>query len=1069
MKIILYVILFFGCVSASYSQEEYQYSIPPVAWSEGLGNHRAVIEIGEDKEVAHLNLVWRRHDKDVSQRRFILVRVDNNQKVLNIYRQVVNNERCEIFFGPVTAGKYYFYYLPYNVDTDWGYFSNDYLSIEATPDPLWLTNNNIPNLPGSNYSEAICLEIQARTKFESFYPMEVIATEEERNTLISSTSDNYLLFPETRSFPIRMFDNIPQRWVVNPPVQKFVGTAARNEYFVFQVGCWAAKSSISNLEVTFSSLSNGGNTIPLSSLTCFNTAGIAPSGKSFIKNLNIDKGKVQALWIGVDIPKETIAGIYTGKMTIKTASSGQKDIGIEIIVLDDVIADRGDSELWRHSRLRWLNSTAGIDDNNSPGFLPIQNLSDGGLNLSGKEVSFSTAGLPSSIKVKNEEVLSNPITFSILTSAGDLIFSTPTTSLLKQASGLVSKVMEQYNSAAVLRTTSVIESDGWMKYSFEIEASQNLYITDAKLAIPYKKEASIYMMGMVPDAQLTPDKLSVRWRTSPRFDSFWLGCPTGGLHCELRGASYTGPMINWYSTPFPETWYNNNQGIIKITTNGDVRTVTASSGQRTLLAGSKITFECAFLITPVKQVDTYSQFTNRYYHNPGPPMPGSSALANGVNVVNVHHGNNENPYINYPFIATDLMKSFVDELHAKKVKTKVYYTLRMLSNHATEIWALRSLGTEVFAGGSGGGHPWLREHLVENYDVQWYQRLDTLNVCNGLLTSTADSRLYNYYVEGLKWLVDCMDIDGIYLDDVAYGRDMLKRIRKVVADKKPNFMIDLHSHRGATGAPALQYAEFFPYIDKLWFGEAFDYNKMTPENWLVESSGIPFGLMGDMLQDGGNAWRGMVYGMTSRLPWSGDPRRLWTLFDDFGIEDSRMVGYWDKKPVVTTSSKNVLATAYIKNKKILICMASWEPTTTTVTFSIDLKRAGLNADSVRVMAPAIIGLQTEKYLKLNSSITINLIGGCILIVDEDPTLILSNKTIEKQMVKVYPTLINDKFIVEGLPSASISIKNILGSVVYSKLNKDQNQEIDASSWTPGMYLIIVEKDGEREVVKVVKI
>jgi len=311
------------------------------------------------------------------------------------------------------------------------------------------------------------------------------------------------------------------------------------------------------------------------------------------------------------------------------------------------------------------------------------------------------------------------------------------------------------------------------------------------------------------------------------------------------------------------------------------------------------------------------------------------------------------------------------------------------------------------------------------------------------------------------------------LDDVAYGRDMLKRIRKVVADKKPNFMIDLHSHRGATGAPALQYAEFFPYIDKLWFGEAFDYNKMTPENWLVESSGIPFGLMGEMLQDGGNTWRGMVYGMTSRYPWSGDPRRLWTLFDDFGIADSRMVGYWDKNPVVTTSSKNVLATAYIKNKKMLICMASWEPTATAVTFDIDLKRAGLSADSTRVIAPVIAGLQTERILKLNSSITINPRGGCILIVDADPDLIISNKTIKTQkgisLVNVYPTLINDKFIVEGSPSASIIIKNIQGGVVYSRLNIEQNQEIDASSWTSGIYLIIVEKDGKREVVKVVKI
>jgi len=43
----------------------------------------------------------------------------------------------------------------------------------------------------------------------------------------------------------------------------------------------------------------------------------------------------------------------------------------------------------------------------------------------------------------------------------------------------------------------------------------------------------------------------------------------------------------------------------------------------------------------------------------------------------------------------------------------------------------------------------------------------------------------------------------------------------------------------------------------------------------IPFSGIPFSLMGEMLQDGGTPWRGMVYGMTNRLPWSGqNPARI---------------------------------------------------------------------------------------------------------------------------------------------------------------------------------------------------
>lgn len=51
--------------------------------------------------------------------------------------------------------------------------------------------------------------------------------------------------------------------------------------------------------------------------------------------------------------------------------------------------------------------------------------------------------------------------------------------------------------------------------------------------------------------------------------------------------------------------------------------------------------------------------------------------------------------------------------------------------------------------------------------------------------------------------------------------------------------------------------EFFLYVDKLWFGESFFYDKMILVNWLVELLGIFFGLSGDMLYRGGNVWLGM--------------------------------------------------------------------------------------------------------------------------------------------------------------------------------------------------------------------
>ncbi len=73
-----------------------------------------------------------------------------------------------------------------------------------------------------------------------------------------------------------------------------------------------------NLKVEFSSLENSSYTIPASSLTCFNTGGIGPYGKPFEKRVDVGKGAVQPLWIGIDIPGKYSSGSYRGTVTIKT-------------------------------------------------------------------------------------------------------------------------------------------------------------------------------------------------------------------------------------------------------------------------------------------------------------------------------------------------------------------------------------------------------------------------------------------------------------------------------------------------------------------------------------------------------------------------------------------------------------------------------------------------------------------------------------------------------------------------------------------------------------------------------
>ena len=347
-------------------------------------------------------------------------------------------------------------------------------------------------------------------------------------------------------------------------------------------------------------------------------------------------------------------------------------------------------------------------------------------------------------------------------------------------------------------------------------------------------------------------------------------------------------------------------------------------------------------------------------------MPPEKAKENGATVINIHQGNELNPYINYPFVTEDKLGAYVHKAHALGMKVKIYYTVRELSNRVAEMWALRSLGNEVFQDGPGGGDSWLQEHLVDHYKPAWHTPLGNGEVDAAIATQGL-SRWHNYYLEGLRWLIANVGIDGLYLDGIGYDREIMKRVRKVMDRTKPGCLIDFHCGNSfqpeyGMNSCANQFMEHMPYLNSLWFGEGYNYNE-SPDYWLVEISGIPFGLYGDMLQDNGNPWRGMVYGMTARYYSGADPKHIWKLWDDFGIAKAKMIGYWSPTCPVHTDNPNVLATAYVRNGKTLIALASWEKNPVQVKLTIDWKALGLDSSSVFMVAPAVTGFQPEARFK----------------------------------------------------------------------------------------------------------
>lgn len=967
------------------------YSVATDPWQEELGNHRAVLEIPKKSEAVSVDLLWRRHDLKPEDKRFLIIEASTGDTIQNVFRTEVNNERSQIVIGPVlNPGTYYFYYLPstYVPGRRWG--ARGYAPIEDAPDSKWVEKHNLNKAPSKykNVTKATVKEIQSRTEFDSFYPMEVVATDKELKSYLKQYNNDYLVFAEDRKLPIRMLDAIPLSWTEKVPGEDFAGKAKKNEYYALQLGIYASQKPISNIKLEYSDLKdNNGNTISKEAFTCFNTDGVDIDGNPFTLKVDVDKGKVQPLWVGIDVPAAITPGTYEGTITVKPENLKEQKIKIKLSIEDEYLADRGDGETWRHSRLRWLNSTLGIDDEPVAPYTALE-VNNQEISILGRTVQLNDFGLPAIINSWDNNILSSPIKFVIQVNNEVEKFTMPKFSYKKTENGIVTWESVAENENFILICNGEMEFDGHLSYKCEVKSKTNIKVQDIRLELPMKKEFATYMVGMGRVGGFAPAHHLSRWLENE--DSFWIGDASAGIHTELRGAPYNGPMINlyksWADRPnLPAaSWANGGLGSQNIGHGGfriesDENTVTASafSNLRTMTEGQSVEYEFAFIITPVKELDTKKHFSNRYFHSPSPTP---EVVANGGNVMNVHHANKYNPYINYPFIAQKEMRDLVDEWHSKDWKVKIYYTVRELSNYVTEIWALRSLGDEVLSGGDGGGDRWLREHLVDNYTPQWYAYLGD-GVADEAIMNSGESRWYNYYIEGLDWLMKEMDIDGIYLDDVSFDRRILKRMRKVMEANKPGEgLIDLHSNTTFAIGPVNQYLEFYPYIDRTWYGEGFSYDINPADFWLVEASGIPFGVMSDMLlQVGINEDRGMLYGMTIRR---GNAYNFWKLWDEFGIVDSKMNGYWEKNPVITTDNKDVYATSYIKDGKTLVAIASWVKEPTNVMMNVDWERLGLNPSKVKIVAPGIENHQEERTFALGESIPIDALSDCILLISE---------------------------------------------------------------------------------------
>ncbi|MEV5976521.1 glycoside hydrolase domain-containing protein [Streptomyces sp. NPDC052114] len=935
-------------------------------WDQDVyGNHRLLVDVRAAAPAVAAELPWRRQDvsvRSVTGDVDVIVLAPSGLRVHNTVAVELTDERGRIAFEPVEGpGAYAVHYLPYAHTGKPYYPQAAYRPVTRTADPGWAHRCG---LTGSSPAwatlpRAEAFRYEAASAVDSFAPMGFAATADECAALRRAHGgEPFLLFGEDRAHPLGRYGRLPARWARATPGAPFAGTADRGEFYAVQVGVYAL-ADLADVRAEVRGL-------PFA-VRCLSTGGIDARGDAFERRVDVGAGGVTALWLGVDVPERARPGRYEGEVAVRADGGPERVLPLLLTVDEAAVSAHGAGEPGRLARLRWLDSTLAQDDEVVPPFAPVK--ADGHrLTLLGRTVELGPDGLPHRITSTftpsvtradgpERDLLAAPLAFDVgrPLDHGPLTLDQPGPARVRWSSRATGQDV-------LLHTEGELEADGFLVLRATVEATADTGL-DVTLDVPVREDVARYAMGLGLTGRACPAAYDWTWDTPTRNqDAFWLGDPAAGLQLSLRDEHYARPLnTNYYrEKPLvtPRSWAGDGQGGVRLRTAGGVRSLAAYSGPLRLRAGESRRFEFRLLLTPFKPLDPARQLGERYFHAYAPP---EEVAAYGANVVNLHHATPPNPYINDPLLAAETLRAYTDEAHRLGVRVKVYDTVRELTRHTPEVPVLAALGDEIFAAGPGGGHAWLQEHMGGSYVPGWVAP----DVDDVAVVTSGDSRWHNSYVCGIERLRRVVGVDGLYLDDVAYDRVTMKRVRKALARSGESApLVDLHScnqFREADGfaSSANLYAELLPYVDRLWLGELFDYDGeggadgADPAYWLVEISGVPFGLMGEMLEGGGNPWRGLVFGMTARAPMT-DVRPLWRAFDRLRLPEAEMTGWWTDEPPVRTGRSDVLATTWQGPGGTATALASWAPGPVEVTPTT------ADGGPVAAYAPAIEGFQPER-------------------------------------------------------------------------------------------------------------
>jgi hypothetical protein len=370
----------------------------------------------------------------------------------------------------VTDYAIYYFPLAYALDLGSGSYHSHFLDRTSTHplllvDPLAkITTQRQQRLDDGEERlrtiPAIFVRFESQSSFDERSPMEYSASDAEVHSLLLSRQKNssfpYLvwvsLIQNTTIQSVRMKSDLPIELVRSGPNDTVVvpvgGGERGDDVRVIQIVLFAAQAPIKGVVIDF--LGGGDNTRNNDgiTLTCLQTSpGINYRGEKMVPpRVELGVGEVGQLLILVDT-KETAKRMFVGNATrlVKIQPTGLPATTITIHFDQDkrlkqsssssswrkkgqdqrkAAGPPDSSDLWRLSRLAWLNAKTGLDEARvTKPYTPVraETSIDGKgwvLQCLGRIIVISTeTGLPARIQSNNRDVLSSPVAFRVMTAS----------------------------------------------------------------------------------------------------------------------------------------------------------------------------------------------------------------------------------------------------------------------------------------------------------------------------------------------------------------------------------------------------------------------------------------------------------------------------------------------------------------------------------------------------------------------------------------------------------------------------------------------------------------------------